>query len=282
MTTKRDYYEILGVTKSATQDEIKKSYRKLAMKFHPDVNKEPGADKKFKEISEAYQVISDEQKRKQYDQFGHAAFDPAAGFGGFRGGQTGHSGPFQYTYSSNTAGFDPSNFGDPFEIFEQFFGGGFRRAQAKPRYSLQIEFMEAIKGTQRKIVHQGKEHTVKIPPGVDDGTRIRFNEFDVSLDVKPHQHFKRENYDLFIDHYISFSAAALGGQEEIPTIDGNIKIKIRPGTQPGTMIRLKGKGVARLRGGGAGDQYIRIMIRVPEKLNRQQKKAVHDLEKAFS
>ncbi len=281
MTTKRDFYEILGVDKSASDDEIKRSYRKMAMKYHPDVNKEKEAEVKFKEISEAYQVLSDPNKRKQYDQFGHAAFDAASGFGGFHSGQSYQSGPFQYSYSSSS-GANFGDFGDPFDIFEQFFGGGFRRAQVKPRYSVRIEFMEAVNGTERKIVHQGKEHIVKIPAGVDDGTRIRFNDFDVTIDVKPHEYFKREGLDVFVDHFVSFTTAALGGKETIKTIDGDLNIKIRPGTQPGTMIRLRGKGIKHVRGRGRGDQYIRIMIKVPTKINRQQKRKLQELEEAFS
>ena len=285
MTTQRDYYEILGVDKKASTEEIKKSYRKLAMKYHPDVNKDDkDAAAKFKEVSEAYQVLSDSKKRQQYDQFGHAAFDPAAGFGGFRGGQSYRSGPFSYTYSSNMGGFDFSDFGDPFEIFEQFFGGGFggfRQAQAKPRYSLKIEFMDAIRGIEKKLVHQGHEHVVKIPAGVDDGTRIRFNDFDVTIDVHPHKIFKREDLDIFVDHNISFSMAALGGDTEIPTIDGGLKIKIRPGTQPGTMVRLRGKGVPSLRGRSRGDQYIRLLIEVPKNINREQRRLLEELENSF-
>lgn len=282
MTTKRDFYEILGVTKSASPEDIKRAYRKMAMKYHPDVNKEADAATKFKEVTEAYEILSDDQKKKQYDQFGHAAFDPASGFGGFRGGQSYQSGPFQYTYSSNMGGQGGfGDFGDPFDIFEQFFGGGFRQAQAKPRYSLKIEFMEAVKGTSRKIVHQGKEHTIKIPPGVDDGTRIRFGEFDVTIDVQKHDKFKRDGYDVFVDHYISFTTAALGGKEIVQTVDGDLSIKIRPGTQPGTMIRLRGKGIPQVQGRGVGDQYIRIMIKVPEHINRQQKKKLQELESVF-
>lgn len=284
MTPKRDFYEILGVSKSATQDEIKKAYRKLAMKYHPDVNKEPDAASKFKEVTEAYEVVSDPKKRQQYDQFGHAAFDPSAGFGGFGGGQTYRSGPFTYTYSTGFGnnGYDFGGFSDPFEIFEQFFGGGFaRQARAKPRYSLTIDFMDSVKGTERKIVHQGKEHTIKVPAGVDDGTRIRFDEFDVTIDITSHPTFKREGYDIFVDQQITFPLAALGGNTTVPTIDGDITIKVRPGTQTGTMIRLQGKGVPHVRGGGRGDQYIRMVVEVPQKLTREQKQAIEQLEKVL-
>lgn len=284
MVTKRDFYEVLGVSKSASTDEIKKAYRKQALQYHPDRNKDAGAAEKFKEVTEAYEVLSDASKKQKYDQFGHAAFDPSAGFGGFGGGQTYRQGPFTYSYSSNAGdmgGFDFGGFSDPFEIFEQFFGGGFQRQAAKSRYSLSISFMESMKGVERKIVHQGKEHVIKVPAGVDDGTRIRYNQFDVTIDVKADPVFKREGRDIFINHEISFTLAALGGQTEIPTVDGPITIKIRPGTQPHTMVRLRGKGVPSLRGGGMGDQYIRLIVKVPERLNREQKSLIEQLQRVL-
>ncbi len=284
MVTKRDFYEVLGVSKSASTDEIKKAYRKKALEFHPDRNKAADAAAKFKEVTEAYEVLSDASKKQKYDQFGHAAFDPSSGFGGFGGGQSYRQGPFTYSYSSNAGdmgGFDFGGFSDPFEIFEQFFGGGFSRQAAKPRYSLSITFMESVKGVERKIVHQGKEHVIKIPAGVDDGTRIRFNEFDVTIDVKSDPVFKREGYDIYINHEISFTLAALGGNAEIPTIDGPITIKVRAGTQPHTMVRLRGKGIPYVRGGGVGDQYIRLLVKVPEKLSREQKSLIEQLHKTI-
>jgi len=280
MVTKRDFYEVLGVSKSASGEEIKRAYRKLALQYHPDRNKEAGASDKFKEVTEAYEVLSDASKKQKYDQFGHSAFDPSSGFGGFGGGQSYRQGPFTYTYSSNMGdmgGFDFGGFSDPFEIFEQFFGGGYTRQAAKPRYSLSISFMESMKGVERKIVHQGKEHVIKVPAGVDDGTRIRYNEFDVTIDVKSDPVFKREGQDIFINHEISFTLAALGGNTEIPTVDGPITIKIRPGTQPYTMVRLKGKGVPYLRSRGIGDQYIRLIVKVPEKLSREQRTLIEQL-----
>lgn len=282
MTTKRDFYEILGVTKSATKEELKKAYRKMALKYHPDRNKEADAESKFKEVNEAYEILSNDQKRASYDQFGHQAFDPSSGFGG--SANAGRSGPFTYTYTNSGGG--PGNFGfgdfsDPFDIFESFFGGGnpFGRAQQKPHYSLRIKFMEAVKGTQKTIIHQGKTYEVKIPIGADNGTRIRFNDFDVSIDVLPDETFKRDGYDVFIDHKIKLTTAVLGGVEEIPSLEKPIKIKVRNGTQPNTMIRLQGQGIKHLRGSGRGDLYIRFIIVVPSSLSREERKLYQKLEK---
>ncbi|GIK84320.1 MAG: molecular chaperone DnaJ [Patescibacteria group bacterium] len=288
MATKRDYYEILGIKKGATKADIKSAYRKAALKWHPDKNQsnKAEAETKFKEINEAYQVLSDDQKRKTYDQFGHAAFDPSGGMGGnpFAGGAR-QSGPFTYTYSSGGANpFENMDFGDPFDIFEQFFGGGMggfgRAAQARPRYSLTIEFLEAIKGVTKEVEIEGKRHKIKVPAGANDGTRIRFSEFDVSINVKTHPRFRREGYDLFVDELIPISLALLGGTTEVETVDQTLKLKVRAGTQSHTMVRLRGEGVQQVQGHGKGDLYVRFIVELPEKLNRQQKKAVEELRKA--
>lgn len=283
MSTKRDYYEILGVTKSATDKEIKSAYRKMALKWHPDKNADnkQEAETKFKEINEAYQVLSDTKKRQTYDQFGHAAFDPASGMGGnpFSGAQ--QSGPFTWSYSS-TGGANPfgdMDFNDPFEIFESFFGGGFGR-QARPRYSLSIDFLEAIKGTTKEVTIDGKKHIIKVPAGANEGTRIRFEAFDITIDVKPHQRYKRDGYDLFIDHEIPYSMAVLGGTTEVETVDSTLKLKVRAGTASHTMVRLRGEGVPILQRTGKGDLYVRLVVSVPEKLDKDQKKAVEQLKKA--
>lgn len=284
MATKRDFYEVLGVSKSASAAEIKSAYRKLALKWHPDKNqdKKAEAEAKFKEINEAYQVLSDEKKKQAYDQFGHAAFDPASGMGGnpFAGGS--RQGPFTWSYSAggtNPFG-DAGDFGDPFEIFEQFFGGGFGPSRrARPRYSLRIDFLDAIKGVDKEVEIDGKKHTIKVPAGANDGTRIRFDDFDVTLDVGSHPKFKRDNYDLFFDADVSFTTAALGGQITVETIDGSLKLKVRPGTQSHTLVRLRGEGVPHIRGGGKGDLYVRLIVKVPEKVSREQKKLLEELQK---
>src|SRR3989344_5795557 len=181
---KKDYYEILGVGKNTSPDEIKKAYRNLARKHHPDVDKSAGAETKFKEINEAYQVLSDSQKKAAYDQFGHAAFAPGGGFGagaapgGFR----------TYTWSSgDMGGFDFGGFADPFDIFEMVFGerSPFGRQARLQRYAINLTFEEAINGVQKEISVGGKKQKVKIPPGVDEGSEVRFSNFILVCQVSP-------------------------------------------------------------------------------------------------
>ena len=289
MAAKSDYYDILGVTKETSDSEIKKAYRKQALEWHPDKHKDnkEAAEKRFKEINEAYQILSDKQKRAAYDQYGHTAFSPGGmPGGGFPGGgsqaQAGRWGPFTYTYTSTGGGspFAGFDFGDPFEIFEQFFGGAspYRTARM-PRYGITIDFMESIEGVEKEVDLEGRKRKIKIPAGVDDGSRIRFGDFILSINVKPHGVFERDGADIFIRVAVPYSLAVLGGQIEVPTLEGEKKIKIRPGTQSGTMIRLRGKGVPILRGRGHGDQYIRINVVVPEKISRDQKKFVEKMKK---
>ncbi|HCR81312.1 MAG: Chaperone protein DnaJ [Candidatus Pacebacteria bacterium GW2011_GWA1_46_10] len=284
MVTQRDYYEILGVKKDASESEIKLAYRKMALKYHPDKNKAADAEQKFKEINEAYQVLSDTKKRQAYDQFGHAAFDPARGGFGGAGGPFGgfQQGPFTWTYTTTRGGGQQGmdfDFGDPFEIFEQFFGGGFGRAR-RQRYGIAIDFMEAVHGVTKEVSIDGKKHKVTIPPGANDGTRLRFAEFDITVEVRSHPRFKRDGYDVFLTQEISLSAAVLGGTIEVPTLkEEKLKLKIRPGTQSHSLIRLREEGVPHLRGRGRGDLYVRIVIKVPEKLTREQKRLVEELKK---
>lgn len=299
MATKRDFYEVLGVSKSAGADELKKAYRKLALEWHPDRNRAANASDKFKEINEAYAVLSDPQKKSTYDQFGHAPFQPGGGGGGAPGqgpfgGGFGQQGPFSYSWNSQ-GGQGGSPFGqdfiDPFEIFEQFFGGGFspRGASRRPHpaYEISIDFMDAVKGVTREIhVPRGGagegsiKKTIKIPPGVDNGSRIRFDEFDLIIAVASDKKFQREGDDIFVEREIPFSLAALGGQIDVPTVDDPVTIRIQPGTQPGTMIRLRGKGVPHVRGNGRGDMYVKIQLKVPTHLSRQQRELLSQLEES--
>jgi len=281
MTTKRDYYDVLGLSKSATPAQIKSAYRKLALKWHPDRNKDSAAEEKFKEINEAYEILSQPKKKQAYDQFGHTAFDPSAG-GPFSQAGSARTGPFTYTYHTHgsSGSFNQAfgGFSDPFEIFETFFGGaGFQRPrQPKTRYSLKISFMDAVKGISKKIVHQGKEYTVKIPAGADDGTRIRYSDFDVSINVSPHKQFKREGYDVYFDKNISFIDAILGTTITIPTLDKDLKIKVKPGTQPNTLIKLSNKGISHIHGRQRGDFYIRLLIDLPKRTTRKQKQILRE------
>ena len=279
MATKRDYYEILGVSKNASADELKKAYRNQARKYHPDVNKESGSEEKFKEINEAYQVLSDPQKKGAYDQFGHSAFEP--GGGGFGGaGQGGFS---TYTWTGNPGDFDFGGFADPFDIFESIFGASspFGRQARLARYIINLDFMEAVHGTQKEVEIEGKRQKIKIPPGVDEGSEVRFQNFVIVCQVSPHPKFKRRGHDIITEHEITFSQAALGAVADIETIDGQVRIRIPAGTQPGTQIRLRGKGVKRVSGHGQGDHYVIVRINIPTKLNRQQKDLLEELEETF-
>lgn len=286
MAAKRDYYEVLGVSKTASAAELKSAYRKLALEWHPDKNKAADAETKFKEINEAYQILGDPTKKAQYDQFGPAS---AQGFGGqgspFGGGQ---GGPFRYTYSTGDSASSP--FGDtidPFEIFEQFFGGSGnpfgRRAPAKPHYSLKIPFMTAVRGGSEEVSIDGKKHVIKIPAGADTGTQMRFTDFDITFEVQPDPTFAREGADVYINHKIPFTQAILGGETTVPTLEGRLNLKIRPGTQPGTVVRLTGKGIAKLnsfRKEDKGDFYVKLVIEFPNKLSREQKKLLEEFERS--
>ncbi len=283
MATSRDYYDILGVSKSASAAEIKSAYRKLALKWHPDRNKESDAHEKFKEINEAYEVLGNPEKKAKFDQFGHAAFQNGGGGNPFGAGGNPFGGGFQQGGSINFEDLfgGAGGFSDPFDIFSGFFGGGFgggQRRPQKPQYSLKVDFDDAIHGAEKVIVHEGKQYTIKIPAGADSGTRIRYTDFDITFDVKNSKTFKREGYDIIVDHKIPFTLAILGGETEVPTLSGDLKVKIRPGTQPGTVIRLTGKGVKHLQDNQHGDLYIRYNITFPERLSRRQKTLLESFE----
>jgi len=348
--SKRDYYEVLSVERMASTEEIKKSYRKLAVKYHPDKN--PGdkaAEEQFKELGEAYEILSDPQKRALYDQHGHAAFDRRSG-GFARGG---------------------GGFHDPFDIFREVFGGGgggsifddlFGGGRSDPtqpqrgedlRYDMEITFEEAAHGTEKEITVTKPERCdvcdgsgaeagskvktcptcggrgqvissrgifsiaqtcpacqgagrviekpckachgsgrrdkpskikLRIPGGVDTGSRLRSmgngqaglrggppGDLYVVLHVKPHEIFQRDGDDLLCEVPVGFVQAALGTEIEVPTLSGNAEIKIPAGTQPGTMFRLKGKGIKNVQGYGHGDLHVRVLVEVPTHLTSAQK-----------
>ncbi len=359
MASKRDYYEILGVPKSASEDDLKKAFRKLAVQFHPDKN--PGdkeAERRFKEISEAYDTLKDDQKRTAYDRYGHGAFE-SGGFGG--GGGHGHAHP----------GFDfsASGFAD---IFEDLFGGGGQRGRQPQaaaqqgsdlRYNLGITLEEAFKGKQETIrvttsvacdvcagtgaekgskpvtcptchghgavrmqqgfftiertchacagtgqiikdpcrkcagsgrVRKEKTLSVTIPPGVEEGTRIRLagegeagarggagGDIYIFVSIKPHPIFKREGANILVRVPIKFTTATLGGAIEVPTIDGTqVKVTIPEGTQTGHQFRLKGKGMSQMRTSARGDMFIQVSVETPVKISKRQKALLQEFDTA--
>jgi len=306
MAAKKDYYEILGVSRDATEEEIKKAYRRLALKYHPDRN--PGdkqAEERFKEINEAYAVLSDKEKRKHYDTYGMTDFHK------------------RYTEEDIFRGF---NIGDLFrdlgfggtDIFSIIFGRE-RQAQGKRRfydfnfgdfitreqrpeggldihYELEIPFMDAVKGAEKRIsfVRDGKteEVNVKIPVGVSTGTKLRLqgkgnrNPYtgeagDLYLTIKVGEHpvFKREGYDIFVKKNIKLTDAILGSVVEIPSIFGPKKVKIPPGVQSHSKMRLKGLGISDPKRNINGDQYVEIIVDIPKKLTEKQRKLVEELRK---
>ncbi|KQT31629.1 MULTISPECIES: molecular chaperone DnaJ [unclassified Methylophilus] len=347
---KKDYYEVLGVNRDAGDEEIKKSFKKLAMKFHPDRNPDnPKAEESFKEAKEAYEILSDEQKRAAYDQYGHAGVDQSMGGGGF-------------------SGFNSGNFSDAFgDIFGDIFGGGGGRNQrsnvyrgADLRYNLEISLEDAAKGTETKIripvqtncetchgsgarpgtspvtcttcnghgqvrmqqgffsvqqtcpkchgsgkmvkepcptchgggrIKQNKTLNVKIPAGVDEGDRIRLSgegeagvnggptgDLYVVVHLKEHAIFQREGANLHCEMPISFSTAALGGEIEVPTLDGAAKMKIPSETQTGSVFRLRGKGIKPLRSSEHGDLMVHVVVETPVRLTEKQKDLLREFE----
>ncbi|WP_456415046.1 molecular chaperone DnaJ [Thiolapillus sp.] len=353
--SKRDYYEVLGVSRTATSVEIKKAYRKLAMKYHPDRNSgEDGeqAEIKFKEAKQAYEVLSDDQKRAAYDQFGHAGVEGASGMGGGSGGFGGAGGSFS------------DIFGD---VFGDIFGGG-RGAHRHQRgadmgYNLELSLEDAVRGTTVKIrvpaqvvcdacggsgarkgtspkacstcggsgqvrmqqgffiaqqtcptchgrgvqiddpcqachgqgrIQKHKTLSVKVPAGVDSGDRIRLagegeagenggpaGDLYVQIHVKPHPIFERDDANLYCEVPIPFTTAALGGELEVPTLEGKVKLKVPAGTQTGKLFRIRGKGIKPVRGGAVGDLLCKVVVETPINLNDEQKELLQQLDESL-
>ncbi len=266
----KDYYEILGVKKSATESEIKKAYRDLAKKFHPDKNKgNKDAENRFKEISEAYAVLSDQEKRAQYDRLGAEAFGPGGAnpFAGFDFSQfMGGGGRGKRTRRTTTTGGGSMDFTD---IFGDLFGGGgggfAQQEQPEMQAELTIDFRDALLGSTMSLQVNGDSMKVKIPEGIGNGQKIRVKRgntpLQITVHVRPHPLFERRGDDIHIDLPITVGEAIRGAEVEVPTVYGQSRIRIPAGTQSGRTMRLSGKGVKRK--GGAGDQYCRILIHVP-------------------
>ena len=336
--SKRDYYEVLGVNKSTPKEDLKKAYRKLAMKYHPDRNPDDeAASEKFKELSEAYEILSDDQKRQAYDQFGHDGVNPS--FSNAQGAAEGFS----------------DIFGD---IFSDIFGGSSRAGGSRSRrgadlsYSVEVSLEDAVKGTSINLdipssercsedwhqcshcngtgvvrmqqgffsmqqtcphcrgegeihdpncsicggagfIKKNKTLAVKIPEGVDTGDRIRLSgegdvgkhwngDLYIQVDVQRHKIFERDGKHLYCEVPINYADAVLGGDIEVPTLDGKVKIKIPEGTQSHKLFRLNGKGIKPLRGGSKGDILVRVLVEIPVKLNKEQTAILKQFKESIS
>lgn len=302
MASNKDFYQTLGINKNASAEEIKQAYRKLAREHHPDMVKDGDkatAEARFKEINEAYQVLSDTQKRAMYDQYGSAAFNQggsAAGSQGF-GGTQGNWGPFNYSYSS---GGGQEGFGDfdPMDVFEQFFGfrgfGGQSRAPKKGKnlyYQMSISFAEAVFGFEKEIKIESGKVSIKVPAGIREGTELRFQghgmpgpqgaqtgDLLISFHVDAPAEFNFFEENILIRKEIDFVQATIGDTVEIPVVDlssksglGIAKLKIPEGTQYGSRFAIRGKGMPKLRSRGQGDVVVEVFIRIPKKLSKQQR-----------
>ena len=285
-----DYYELLGIKKGASDVEIKAAYRKQALKWHPDRNKSPEASTKFKEINRAYEILSDSQKRQAYDQYGKEAFE-RGGYGSAGQPQGGQQGPFSYTYSSSSGGqnpFEGVDFGgtDPFEIFEQFFGfGGAASGRTRKRrdlYQIELSFLEAVQGAEKETIIKGKNHSIKIPAGVDDGMKVRFDDFDVLVRVRPDSRFRRDGQDVYVEKKISFPLAVLGGELTVETLSSPVTLRVRPGTKSGTTVRLRNHGIVYPQQSHKGDLYVVYTIDIPEHISSRSKKLLEELQKELS
>lgn len=290
--SKRDYYEVLGVSKNASDDEIKKAYRKLAIKYHPDKN--PGdkeAEAKFKEVSEAHEVLSDKQKRARYDQFGHA------GVGGNAGNPFGGGNPFgQGGFGGQSFNFDFGGGGLDDILGSIFgFGGGARRQRRGADYqtTVTVTFEEAVFGTTATVDIDNKATKIKVPAGIDDGMSIRLRgkggeapdggergDLYVKVRVKPHKSLTREGNIILSEEKISMVDAALGCEIEVETVDGKITMKVPAGTQSGTPFKLSGHGIPFREDGDRGPHIVTIIVETPKNLSKKQKELLEEFKGA--
>ena len=297
MAEKRDYYEVLGVGKNASDDEIKKAYRKLAVKYHPDRN--PGdkeAEAKFKEINEAHEVLSDKQKRARYDQFGHAGVGGASGgaYGGFGGGNPFSGGNFNFNGQTFNFDFGGGAFDDILgSLFG--FGGGARRPRRGADYqtNVTLTFEEAIFGTTKSVTVDGTSLKVKVPAGIDDGMSIRLRgkggaapeggeagDLYVRVRVKPHKSLTREGAIILSEHKIDMVDAALGCEIDVETVDGVVTMKVPAGTQSGTPFKLSGHGVPFRADGDRGPHIVTVIVETPKNLSKKQKEILEEFKKS--
>jgi len=292
-TTTRDFYEILGVGRDAGADDVRRAYRKLARRYHPDVNKEPGADERFKEVSEAYEVLSDPDKRARYDRFGAAWRQaPDAGSPGASGGfDPGGFGDVRVEFGDGDLG----DFGD---LFGSMFGrrgggagfGGFATRGSDHEAVLELSLEEAARGGSRQIsLGDGRSYDVNVPPGVRDGQRIRLageggrgagggpsGDLFLRVQLKPHPRFRLEGRNLHVEVPVTAWEAALGATVEVPTLDGTAKVKVPPGSSSGRRLRLRGQGFPGPRG-GHGDLYATVRIVVPAHLSDDERELFEQL-----
>ena len=299
MAGKRDYYEVLGVSKNASDDEIKKAYRKLAVKYHPDRN--PGdkeAEAKFKEINEAHEVLSDKQKRARYDQFGHAGVGGAGFDGGAAGNPFGQGGAFNFNGQTFHFDFGQGGTGSIFDdiLGNMFgFGGAGRRARRGADYqtSVTLTFEEAIFGTTKTVTIESKNLKVKIPAGIDDGQAVRLagkggaapeggepGDLYVRVRVKPHKSLTREGAIILSEETISMVDAALGCEIDVETVDGTVRMKVPAGTQSGTPFKLSGHGVPFRADGDRGPHIVTVIVETPRNLSKKQKELLEEFRGA--